>query len=348
MSFNLEERKRAIQMGMDFLCRTAGKMKSWRASGPYFFICFPLIAATSKSITLRKMARERGRSLALRWQSLCPALPNKPRPEVVYRFLLGGYTADHFGLRNEVLREQVRLAARCFSAREFLGFDPRSEPPPDNVSEACSCGLENVPGRKRCQRCRKKLIINSRYRVWMGALGTTFWADRYGVTLGARYADVLQWLPNMRPYSMHQKQDYLAFFDIVYAVTHLVYTLNGYGRYNLSSRWLPQEFEFLRANVNVAIRWDDPDMVGEFLDCLKAFGLPNHHPTIRLATNYLLAKQNADGSWGDMQVNDIFQRFHATWTAVDGLREYAWRGERLSYPSLQPLLEQFSKRRHSR
>jgi hypothetical protein len=113
--------------------------------------------------------------------------------------------------------------------------------------------------------------------------------------------------------------------------------LNDYGRYQLSPRWLPCEFEFLKANLEEAIALDDPDMVGEFMDSLKAFGLANNGPMVRRGTQYLLSGQNADGSWGDPNEDDC-ERFHPTWTAVDGLREFAWRGERLSFPNLKPLL----------
>ena len=79
-------------------------------------------------------------------------------------------------------------------------------------------------------------------------------------------------------------------------------------------------------------------MVGEFLDSLKAFGLTEKNRIIRTGVDYLLAKQNADGSWGDYDPRDSYMRYHATWTAIDGLRDYAWRGERLSFPNLKPLL----------
>jgi squalene cyclase len=86
-------------------------------------------------------------------------------------------------------------------------------------------------------------------------------------------------------------------------------------------------------------------MVGEFLDSLKAFGLSDAHPVMRPGIDYLLSRQNPDGSWGDLDGEDIFARFHATWTAIDGLRDYAWRGERLSYPKLLPLLREWAKPR---
>jgi hypothetical protein len=75
---------------------------------------------------------------------------------------------------------------------------------------------------------------------------------------------------------------------------------------------------------------EDPEMLGEFLDALKSFGLSESHPLILEGMRYLLTQQNSDGSWGDSEVEDIYYRYHPTWTAIDGLREYAWRGQRLT------------------
>jgi len=52
--------------------------------------------------------------------------------------------------------------------------------------------------------------------------------------------------------------------------------------------------------------------------------------------NYLISNQHADGSWGNM----MRLRYHPTWTAVDGLSQYCWRGQGLSMPGLKPLLPQ--------
>ena len=186
--------------------------------------------------------------------------------------------------------------------------------------------------------------MSNRHIVWAEALCATYWFERHGLNLEARFADVIKWLPTLRPYPGRKNADYSEFFYMTYTVTHIVYTLNGYGLYNLSPLWLPHEFKFLRANLKEAIDLDNPDMVGEFLDSLKAFGLSDDHPIIRPGINYLLSKQNPDGSWGDSD-DDIFHRFHATWTAIDGLRDYAWRGERLSYPKLLPLLQRWARRR---
>jgi squalene cyclase len=103
--------------------------------------------------------------------------------------------------------------------------------------------------------------------------------------------------------------------------------------------WLPEEYAFLKKNLKQAIVMEDPETMGEFLDTLKSFGLPDDHSLIRKGVNYLLSQQNPDGSWGDIEAEDIYRRYHPTWTAVDGLRDYAWHGKRLSFPRLKPLLK---------
>jgi len=114
-----------------------------------------------------------------------------------------------------------------------------------------------------------------------------------------------------------------------------------YGTYRLSPRWLPREFAFLKANVASACERKDPEVLGELLDSLKAFGLRASHPLIVRGTRFLLAEQNADGSWGDPAEENIRTRCHTTWTVIDGLRTYAWRGERLSLPEVKSMLRRW-------
>ena len=87
----------------------------------------------------------------------------------------------------------------------------------------------------------------------------------------------------------------------------------------------------------------DPETMGEFLDTLKSFGLSEDHSLIQTGVNFLLATQNEDGSWGDTEADDIYQRHHPTCTAIDGLREYRWHGKRLSFPELKPQLKAWAK-----
>ncbi|HYL92257.1 MAG TPA: hypothetical protein VEW69_03775, partial [Alphaproteobacteria bacterium] len=117
-------------------------------------------------------------------------------------------------------------------------------------------------------------------------------------------------------------------FDVTYAVTHVVYTLDDYGKFRLSRDWLRPEFDYLQANFSEAKELSDGEMLGEFMDTLRAFGKTESDPEIQSGVDYLLSRQNPDGSWGDMHRDDTYTRYHSTWTAVDGLRQYAYQGLR--------------------
>jgi hypothetical protein len=70
---------------------------------------------------------------------------------------------------------------------------------------------------------------------------------------------------------------------------------------------------------------DDPEGLGELLDSLQSFGLDRSDPLIRKGIEYLLTRQNPDGSWGDPNEKDPYDRYHPTWTAIGGLQEYKWK-----------------------
>lgn len=342
---HLRECELAIERGTRFIYETACDPNNFAAYGFDYLFCFSLISSTALDSRLRRATREMGRERARHWRREHPALPSHAEPKEIAEFIDATVSADLLGVRDGKLKESIRHAARRLTVQDFLGFDPAVEPPPADLPKRCRCGAANLRGRKTCRDCKRRLLMQSRYQIWMKALYRGYRCDRSGVPPGARYADALAWLPEMRPYCGPDGENHEDFFYSVYAITHLVYTLNDYGRFKLSPRWLPCEFEFLKANLETAIEMDDSDMVGEFLDTLKAFGLADNHRLIRRGTEYLLSHQNPDGSWGDVDASDVFFRYHPTWTAVDGLRDYKWLGERLSFPGLKPLLESWARQK---
>ena len=336
-------RETSIKRGLDFIYRVAGTTDCFDSYGNLLICCFALVGATSRDARLRQLARSRAQKLAQRWGRAHPLIPPDASPDLVLDFVLVRYALSRLGLRDVALNAQMRTAAKRFSAQDLLGFNPVSEPPASDLSYACDCGLKNQRGRTFCKQCRRRLEFQGRYRVWMRALASTYVSGRCGIFLGARYLDVLKWLPTMRPYPVGADENVELLRDAIYAVTHIVYTLNDYGTYRLRPSWLPREFAFLKANVASACERKDPEVLGELLDSLKAFGLRASHPLIMRGTGYLLAEQNEDGSWGDPDEENIRTRCHTTWTAIDGLRTYAWRGERLSRPEVKAMLKQLAR-----
>lgn len=335
----LRARNAAIERGLDFIYRFGRKRECFNDYGSLLICCFALVAATSRNPKLRRPGHERAKQLLRRWSALHPRLPADVDSDLLLDFVLVNYAQRRLGSRDAAGTAAINLAARNFSVSDLLGFDPREEPPPDDLSYRCVCGFLNPRGRKVCKQCKRRLRLRSRYKVWMDALANTYVAERSGVIFGARYADVLKWLPVMRPYPTDDEE---LLRDAIYAVTHIVYTFNDYHTFRLSPRWLPREFAFLKANVASACARRDPEVLGELLDSLRAFGLSFSHPLIQRGTGYLLAAQNKDGSWGDPGEENVRTRCHTTWTAIDGLRSYAWRGERLSRVARNALPQRWS------
>ena len=75
------------------------------------------------------------------------------------------------------------------------------------------------------------------------------------------------------------------------------------------------------------------------MDTLRSFGMSEKDALIRTGVEYQLSHQNLDGSWGNMNAASIYARYHTTWTAVDGLREYQFEGERLRRPELMSIIK---------
>jgi hypothetical protein len=216
-------------------------------------------------------------------------------------------------VRDDATREQVRRIAARYSAADFLKFDPAREP-------------------------ASSLQFKDKYEIWLDALIATYRGDVYGVRFGASYDDVLRRIRVMRPYPSPKKLGLDETFYATYAITHVIYTLNDYGKYRLSRSWLPQEYKYLRQNLSEAIEEEDPEMLGEFMDTLRAFGMSEKDAPIRAAVAFELSHQNADGSWGDLKSESLYDRYHSTWTAVDGLREYLFLDEQLRRPELMPII----------
>ena len=325
--FSERDRERAIRRGLRFIYSTALDENNFAQYGSDYLWCFYTVGASVSDPVVRRMARRMGVERARRWRQLHRSLPTDATAQEVSDFAFGSDAAESLGLRDDALKKQIRRTALRFSARDFLLFDPLSEPAPADVPDECEFDHStNARGAKVCRRCRRPLKLRTPRDVWYDALVTTYVGDRIGVNFGATYSDVLKLLPTLRPYRGYEGGANAEFYDTVYAITHVVYTLNDYGQRNLPPKLLPVEFAFLRANLREAIAQGDADMLGEFMDSLRAFGLTDADDEIRIGMEYLIAHQNADGSWGDVGQRDIYLRYHPTWNGVAALSNYDWRG----------------------
>ena len=327
------DRARAIRRGMHFLHRLAMNSKNFAEHGDDLLWCFYTISITAADPELKTRAWRIGEERAKYWRRKNPTIPANADADDVVKLVCGSLTADRLGARDDGMKERLRQAALRFSAEDFLHFDPTKEPAPSDVPDTCTkCDSENPRGSRTCRRCGTTLEMTSPYEVLCDALITTYFGDTYGIPLGAKFEDVTQWLPQMRPYRGYESGKNKDFITIVYAITHIVYTLNDYNAYRLHPEWLRQEYEFLRANLRHIVAANDPETMGEFLDTLKSFGLTEADPLIQTGMAFVLSRQDANGSWGDAGDRDVYHRYHSTWTAINGLMHYAWQGEKVSFP----------------
>ena len=331
--YSEEHRTRAMQRGLRFIYATAVKPKNFAEYGDDYLWCFYTISNTAADPALKRMARTMGEERARAWRRLHPRVPAGADANEISSLVFGSQAADQLGQRDERMEAELRRAAGRFRAAHYLSFDPARELPPADVPETCArCDNDNPRGTRGCRSCGVKLDMTDPYEVLCDALIATYTGDRYGVRLGASYPEVTALLPRMRPYHGYDGGKNERFVATAYAVTHIVYTMNDYGTWRLKPEWLPAEHAFLRENLRASIAINDPETTGEFLDTLKAFGAADDDPLIRAGVEFVLSTQNRDGSWGDVADKDIYQRYHPTWTAVDGLRGYIFQGERVSFP----------------
>ena len=266
------------------------------------------------------MALTTGRERARHWTKQWRIKRRTRDADTVVDEICASHAAEQLGIPHREIRRDLEAAVARHSPGDLLGFDPRLGSIPRNIPEDCRCGVVNKRGRRRCRKCRRRLTPRSRYEVWYHALISIYFCEQYGLQLPVNYADVMSLLPGLRPYPQPRSRSYR---DAIYAVTHIVYTLNDYNRSRISPRRLPREFKFLEAAMTWALEQGEADTVGEIVDSMAAFGVPDSDPLMVKGRTFLLENQQSDGGWGDE--DDEYGRFHSVWTCIDGLRDYRWR-----------------------
>src|SRR5205085_9269511 len=116
--FKPVEREQAIRHGLEFIYRLACDPAHFAEYGSDLLNCFFFIATTSADPTLRRAARRMGRERARQWRLDYPHLPKTADTDMILDFLHGSYAAHRLGLPDRVLQEEIRRAARSFSARD--------------------------------------------------------------------------------------------------------------------------------------------------------------------------------------------------------------------------------------
>jgi len=262
-------------------------------------LAFYFIATTSRDAALRRQALAAGRERARDWKRQWYRKRRRLDAANVMDEICASYAAAQLGIPHRRIRRDLEAAAARYSPGELLGFDPRSGAIP-------------------------RLTTRSRYETWYYALINIYFCERFGLAFPVGYADVMSLLPTLRPYPRPGSRHYR---DAIYAVTHIVYTLNDYNRSRLPPPLLRRERAFLKASMAWAIKRGDADTVAEIVDSLAGCGVDDTDVRMIDGRAFILEQQREDGGWGDE--DNEYGRFHSVWTCIDGLRDYAWRGRYL-------------------
>jgi hypothetical protein len=259
----------------------------------HLLLAFYFIATTSRDAELRRVALAAGRERARHWRQRWYRKRRKLDATTVVDEIYASHAAEQLGVAHRKIRRDLETAAARCAPRELLGFDPLS----------------------------RRIPRANRYAAWYDALIRIYFCERWGLRLPVAYSDVMALLPQLQPYPGPRSRHYR---DAIYAVTHIVYTLNDYNRWRLRARRMRRERAFLKAGMSWAIARSEADTVGEIVDSLAGCGVADTDPVMTRGRAFILAQQRPDGGWGDE--NDAYGRFHSVWTCIDGLRDYSWPG----------------------
>ena len=105
----------------------------------------------------------------------------------------------------------------------------------------------------------------------------------------------------------------------------MIFTLSQWGQLRLQVQQLPHEYLFLLEHLPLIIEKRDIHLVGEFIQCLRIFGVEENNIAIRDGLQFLLEEQQDDGSWdnqmydGDFDTDLAYIAYHATMVAIQAL-----------------------------
>jgi len=319
-SDNQEKINRCVERGLDFIESFASERKNLDSFAADIIFLFHHISETTDIPKIRQSALQKGKRAAECWRKI-QRVPRKSYQLICT--LIAEQAASDLGCRDELFRQRLHRKLSEQVIMDVLGFDPRLEPPPQDLTDDCKhCGVINQRGRYFCQNCRKKLEIISKYDVWLNALVVTHHLKVNNLLGKELYAETIKWMTKMRPYPKANPMINNEAWEAVYAVTHVIFTLNDYGQKKLSQCGLEAESYYLKKALAPTLQGKDCDLLGECVESLIALGLSRNGRVLKSAVHYLENSQNPDGSWGALDIGP-HQRMHTTWTAMDAIRSYA-------------------------
>eukprot|EP00298_Acanthocystis_sp_HF-20_P001074 c11469_g1_i1.p1 GENE.c11469_g1_i1~~c11469_g1_i1.p1 ORF type:complete len:762 (+),score=361.45 c11469_g1_i1:36-2321(+) len=328
--FTYEDRDNAILKGIRFLESKASNDSHFLQYARDYMLGMKLVAQSSHTHLIIKSATRVGKEMSERWKKAHENTnPSTLSNDDLRTLIADIYNVKRYNVDVEQLVSQVKTVLENKTFSSFFSYDPLVNPPKDNHDP-------------------KNFRLISKWEEWQNALIFAYVLKELNFSTlegdGTKlYLAVLNWLPRLKPYT--NRMDTAHFIPNLSAVLQLTYTLSDYEFLTLDKDLLSDEYSFLQQTLPVAIDYfQSVEAVGELVDCLKTFGDREDNPNIQRGITYLLAEQNADGSWGGEQEKSQNILHHTTIVALWGLREKFEHGKGPSEePVLSLLQEQKSK-----
>ena len=244
------------------------------------------------------------------------------------------------------LKNLVEQTLQTFHISDVMGYDPTiSMKLPQTPRDHCSnCSTENpIKGKANngsytnshfCSECNHLLKMKVDYGSLTDALVWGYVYEDCGIDIRCNnrrtcFAEVASNLPLARCYQRIDELGHNFYKLQCYYLTHLIYVFSDWGQHCLCRQLYAEEFEFIVRNMKFAIYLDDPEIVGEFIQCLKIMQVtkrsdPLIWPLIEMGYKYLVAKEEKGGKKG-MWVSDretLYNRYHSSYCAAIGILDY--------------------------
>jgi hypothetical protein len=187
-------------------------------------------------------------------------------------------TTDTLEFNQTTMVNRLGSILKHYDITDLMGFKPSSNKlplAPRNHCGYCSYS-DNSTNAKDCKSCQHELTHNSvDYGNLTDAIVWAYVFRDIGIdtTLLSNISpleSIAQLLPLARCY---QRIDELGvdFFKLqCYFLTHLIYAFSDWGQHALHRQLYAEEFRFILENFRLAVEeLKDPEIVGEFLQCLK-------------------------------------------------------------------------------
>ena len=185
---------------------------------------------------------------------------------------------------------------------DLIGFDPRLGRLPLTRRGNCNnCTSENEEGRTRCKYCGWVLRVRPQYEDVTDAVVWCYILSELGIEMSCTSAapaeeredpvlmeHVLAVYAQIYPYLPLERLGRDLFKQQCYCVTHLLLALSNYGRYRLPGRLFRAELKFLHAELGTVLGMGDPELVGEFVDCLCILGVAEQSLDLVRGRGFLL------------------------------------------------------------